>query len=140
MNYEKLMSKKNGEGKDAVSKSASSLDSKTSQKTISSNSTGKKSNKIPFISAVIGFILGIVLILIVSNLPREFPEKPSVQKAAVASNTLSLRVEPNNNAEVLKTLSFGNIVEIIGEEIGDFTPVEYEGIQGWVLSALIVSD
>jgi|GEM_PF-2029370 len=129
-----------------VSKSASASGVKGSSvknaqvKSASSNSAKIKTRYNPFFAAVIGFIFGIILILIVSNLPREAPEKPPAARAAVASNTLNLLSEPSSNAEVLKILYFGNVVDITGEISGNWTPVEYEGIQGWVLSALIVSE
>jgi len=133
-----------GKASESKTKSASSSDGKASftgkasKNSSSSDSFIKKSKSNLFLPAIIGFIFGIILILIVSNLPREFPEKPPVQKAAVTSNSLNLRAEPKPNAEVLKILYFGNVVEITGDVNGDFTPVEYDGVQGWVNTSFIV--
>ena len=105
---------------------------------IPASKTAKKKSKTDlFLPAIIGFVFGVILIIIVSNLPREAPEKPPVLKAAVMTNTLILFAEPKNNAEVLKILYFGDILIVREDASGSWTSVEYEGIQGWVDSAFI---
>jgi len=101
------------------------------------------SKKTKFIlSAAAGFIFGIILILILINLPKNENQSSSARKrqeitATVISDAIQLRSEPYNNSLILKLLYSGNIVNVTGNVLGDWTPVEYEGIKGWVNSEVI---
>jgi len=91
---------------------------------------------------VVGFIIGVILILIVSNLPKNeergyVVKKPPKVTATVTYDAAQLRSEPYNNSLILKILYNGNVVNVTGEKLGEWIPVEYEGISGWVSSELI---
>jgi len=116
------------------------LASNSSKKEASSNIKNKKFGLV--LPTVVGFIIGVVLILIVSNLPKNEERAYAVKKppkitATVITDITHLRSEPYYNSYILKILNNGNIVEITGDVSGEWTPVEYEGTRGWVSSELI---
>jgi len=98
----------------------------------------KKKSKIKFIlPVVIGLICGAAVVIIIQNLPEKSAvnhavKQPAVIKAVVIADTLSLRADPSVNADILKILNFGYVVEITGDEANGFTPIEHEGVKGWV--------
>ncbi|MCL2181030.1 MAG: SH3 domain-containing protein [Treponema sp.] len=107
---------------------------------IKNSSPGGKS-KLQFILPIAaGVMCGIGAFILLNHLNgRETSIKPTITtapiiKAAVKSDILNLRAEPYANAEVLTILFNGYVVEITGDVSGDFTPVDYEGVQGWVQS------
>jgi hypothetical protein len=61
----------------------------------------------------------------------------NTRKVTVISDGLNLRAGPSINAEIIKQLYRGEILNVIGDISNGWTPVEYEGIEGWVSSELI---
>ncbi|MCL2265013.1 MAG: hypothetical protein FWC22_03125 [Treponema sp.] len=97
----------------------------------------KKSMYRFILPVVIGIIFGIGTYLLLRNIPeiiinKQAAIKPNVITATVTSDTLNLCAEPYAFSDVLKVLYNGYVLEITGDASGGFTPVEYEGVRGWV--------
>ncbi|MCL2209322.1 MAG: hypothetical protein FWC19_10155 [Treponema sp.] len=97
----------------------------------------KKKSRFKFIlPVVIGLICGVGAYFILNNLPKIDMGKSAIKTrevtATVISDTLYLYAEPYLFADTLKVLYKGFIVEITGDASGGFTPVEHEGVKGWV--------
>ena len=109
----------------------------------SSDAPVKKSKFRFVLPAIIGIIFGIGAFLLLRNIPETAAVRSIAKKSAitavVTSDTLNLRAEPFAYAEVLKVLYNGYVVEIKGDALNDFTPVEHEGVKGWVDSEFIDS-
>ena len=72
--------------------------------------------------------------------PLPAPVQPpiaNIRTATVISDGLNLRAGPSINAAILKQLYKGDVLNVIGDISNGWTPVEYEGIEGWVSSELI---
>jgi len=61
----------------------------------------------------------------------------NTRKVTVISDGLNLRAEPSINAEIIKQLYKGDVLNVIGDISNGWTPVEHEGVRGWVSSELI---
>jgi len=61
----------------------------------------------------------------------------NTRKVTVISDGLNLRAEPSINAEIIKQLYKGDVLNVIGDITNGWTPVEHEGVKGWVSSELI---
>jgi hypothetical protein len=61
----------------------------------------------------------------------------NTRKVTVISDGLNLRAGPSINAEIIKQLYKGDILNVIGDVQYGWTPVEHEGVKGWVSSELI---
>lgn len=98
----------------------------------------KKKSKLRFILLIAaGFILGAGAVILIQNLPEKVPAKLAVVKASVITDNLYLRAEPYSYAEVLKILKYGSFVDVTGNASDGWTPVEHEGVKGWVDSEFI---
>jgi uncharacterized protein YgiM (DUF1202 family) len=64
----------------------------------------------------------------------------SVRTATVIVNAANLRKGSSTATAVLKTLKKGDVLTITGDTTGDWTPVEHEGVAGYVSNDLIAME
>ena len=62
---------------------------------------------------------------------------PNIKIGIVNCQNLNLRSQNNENSEILFVLSYGNELKIVDDEINGWTPVEYNGYNGFVKSEYI---
>jgi len=115
--------------------------SSSTQNAASSNQPKKKSKLRFLLPCLIGAALGIGVFLLLQNAQELIAEKTTAKKqiitTRVISDAVSLRADPYVYSDILKVLYSGYVVEITGDVSGDFTPVEYESIRGWVISVFL---
>jgi len=124
----------------AGSKSQSS--EKLLSNSASSSGPQKKKSKLKFIlPVVIGIVCGVCAFLLMQNLPEKVPElsiaATPLVKATVILDGIYLYTEPSVYSKVIRQLYKGYIVNITGDASGEWTPVEHEGVEGWVNTDII---
>ncbi len=61
----------------------------------------------------------------------------AVSNTVVATTAVNVRQAPNDSARILGQLAAGEQVELRGDPRGEWTPVTYQGKEGWVASAYV---
>jgi tetratricopeptide (TPR) repeat protein len=65
-------------------------------------------------------------------------EEVTVRTATITANIANFREGASANTAILKTLKKDDVLTVTGDAVGNWTPVEHEGVTGYISSSLIV--
>jgi len=121
-------------------------------------STPKKKSKMKFLLPLIaGLICAVCVFLFFANRSGKssgssiikitkinknaaFDVRVQAEKAIITSDNINLYADPDAYSRVIRELFKGYVVSVTGNASGEWTPVEHEGVKGWVNSDKITHE